>query len=109
MQLTNKTKSITAVKSQGAQSKKPRDPNHSSAILTRYSLLPFSVSGYHWLGNNKLNTSRFMIKEYLERIDLPCLTANMNSLEKRNKGLEITQTSHDMKKDKSVCLSVFYL
>lgn len=50
-----------------------------------------------------------MIKEYLEKIDLPCLTANMNSLEKRNKGLEITQTSEDMKRDKSTGLSGFYL
>lgn len=50
-----------------------------------------------------------MIKEYLEKIDLPCPTANMNSLEKRNKGLEITQTSEDMKRDKSAGLSGFYL
>lgn len=50
-----------------------------------------------------------MIKEYLEKIDLPCPTANMNSLEKRNKGLEITQTSQDMKGDKSAGLSGFYL
>lgn len=50
-----------------------------------------------------------MIKEYLEKIDLPCPTANMNSLAKRNKGLEITQTSEDMKRDKSAGLSGFYL
>lgn len=61
-----------------------------------------------------------MIKEYLEKIDLPCPTANMNSLgkrkknkktrkEKRNKGLEITQASQDMKRDKSAGPSGFYL
>lgn len=82
LKLTNKTKSITAVQTQGVQSK-PHDPNHSSAALTRYSPLPSSVSDYHWLGNSKLNTSRFTIKEYLEKIDLPCLTANMNSLKKK--------------------------
>lgn len=52
-------------KSEGAQSKEPCDSNHSSAILTRHSPLPFP--DYHWLGNSKLNTSGFMIKEYLEK------------------------------------------
>jgi len=33
----------------------------------------------------------------------------MNSLEKRNKGLEITQISQDMKGDKSAGLTGFYL
>lgn len=55
-----------------------------------------------------------MNKEYLEEIDLPCPTANMNSMGKKNKKkrntvLEITQASQDMKRDKSAGLSGFYL
>ena len=57
-----------------------------------------------------------MIKEYLEKIDLPCPTANMNSLgkkkkkkEKGNKGLEITHASQDTKRYKSADPSGFYL